>query len=339
MNREKVFGVLAKIENLGDIEIKCDTRVGTDVSWDDLKAYDAVLFRKDNVFRVRVREAYRHAGPWRTNGWMPTAPVRAVPESVTKSSSAPGFGAPTSVQAHVHEELDEWDAQLAMHADPDPLITWALVLVIVVIAKTAVVVPQQSAFVVEQLGKYSRTLEPGIHLLVPVVDHVRSKMDIREQVVGFVLLAATLGRGILRLSERDEVQYFVLALAVVSVAGSGLALLLVTLSGFFGGLGGMMLMATATDLLVIFIALEILSLAVYILTGIRRESKSGACLAMWLPTAPSDAQPSSSEAASMRRSFAASAQRSASTRAHSGFASGSTAARRSTGRRAPSGGR
>jgi len=41
-------------------------------------------------------------------------------------------------------------------------------------------------------------------------------------------------------------------------------------------IGGMMLMATATDLLVIFIALEILSLSVYILTGIRRESKTGA---------------------------------------------------------------
>jgi len=41
-------------------------------------------------------------------------------------------------------------------------------------------------------------------------------------------------------------------------------------------LGGMMLMAMASDLLVIFIALEILSLAVYVLTAIRRESKEGA---------------------------------------------------------------
>ena len=41
-------------------------------------------------------------------------------------------------------------------------------------------------------------------------------------------------------------------------------------------IGGMILMATATDLLVIFIALEILSLSVYILTGIRRESRAGA---------------------------------------------------------------
>ena len=37
-------------------------------------------------------------------------------------------------------------------------------------------------------------------------------------------------------------------------------------------IAGMMLMATATDLLVIFLALEVLSLAVYVLTGIRRDS-------------------------------------------------------------------
>jgi len=42
------------------------------------------------------------------------------------------------------------------------------------------------------------------------------------------------------------------------------------------GIAGMMLMASATDLLVIFLALEILSLAVYVLTGIRRSSEAGA---------------------------------------------------------------
>jgi regulator of protease activity HflC (stomatin/prohibitin superfamily) len=47
------------------------------------------------------------------------------------------------------------------------------------------IVPQASVFVIERLGKYSRTLEPGLHLLVPVLDSVRTKMDIREQVVGF----------------------------------------------------------------------------------------------------------------------------------------------------------
>ena len=40
-------------------------------------------------------------------------------------------------------------------------------------------------------------------------------------------------------------------------------------------IAGMMLMATATDLLVIFLALEVLSLAVYVLTGIRRDSAAG----------------------------------------------------------------
>ena len=58
-------------------------------------------------------------------------------------------------------------------------------LVAVILFKTVRIVPQASVFVIERLGKYSRTLEPGIHLLVPVVDNVRSKMDIREQVVGF----------------------------------------------------------------------------------------------------------------------------------------------------------
>ena len=42
------------------------------------------------------------------------------------------------------------------------------------------------------------------------------------------------------------------------------------------GISGMMLMASATDLLVIFLALEILSLSVYVLTGIRRSSLAGA---------------------------------------------------------------
>jgi aminoglycoside phosphotransferase (APT) family kinase protein len=38
----------------------------------------------------------------------------------------PGFGPPTTVQEHVHEELDAWAEQLALHDDPAPVITWAL---------------------------------------------------------------------------------------------------------------------------------------------------------------------------------------------------------------------
>ena len=39
--------------------------------------------------------------------------------------------------------------------------------------------------VVERLGKYKRTLTPGLNLLVPFVDAVRTKVDMREQVVSF----------------------------------------------------------------------------------------------------------------------------------------------------------
>lgn len=60
-----------------------------------------------------------------------------------------------------------------------------LVLVVVALFKTVRIVPQASVYVIERLGKYNRSLEPGIHLLVPVIDAVRTKTDVREQVVGF----------------------------------------------------------------------------------------------------------------------------------------------------------
>ncbi len=56
-----------------------------------------------------------------------------------------------------------------------------VILVIVVIAKTAVVVPQQSAFVVETLGKYSRTLQAGFHILIPFVERIAYKHTLKEQ--------------------------------------------------------------------------------------------------------------------------------------------------------------
>lgn len=53
-------------------------------------------------------------------------------------------------------------------------------LVILVLAKTAVVVPQQSAYVVERLGKYSRTLRAGFHILVPFVERAAYKHSLKE---------------------------------------------------------------------------------------------------------------------------------------------------------------
>jgi regulator of protease activity HflC (stomatin/prohibitin superfamily) len=55
------------------------------------------------------------------------------------------------------------------------------ILVLIVIAKTALVVPQQSAFVIERLGKYTGTLSAGFHVLVPFVDVIRYRHTLKEQ--------------------------------------------------------------------------------------------------------------------------------------------------------------
>src|SRR6058998_1338188 len=59
------------------------------------------------------------------------------------------------------------------------------VLVLVTLARTVRIVPQARAGVVERLGRYSRTLTPGLAIVVPFVDRVRDMMDLREQVVSF----------------------------------------------------------------------------------------------------------------------------------------------------------
>ncbi|MGL5858538.1 MAG: SPFH domain-containing protein [Angustibacter sp.] len=56
---------------------------------------------------------------------------------------------------------------------------------VVVIARTIRIVPQATAIIVERLGRYSRTLEAGLHLLVPFIDRPRATVDMREQVVSF----------------------------------------------------------------------------------------------------------------------------------------------------------
>ena len=57
------------------------------------------------------------------------------------------------------------------------------VLVLVIIAKTAVVVPQQSAYVVERLGKYSATLDAGFHMLLPFIDRIRYRHSLKEAAI------------------------------------------------------------------------------------------------------------------------------------------------------------
>lgn len=55
--------------------------------------------------------------------------------------------------------------------------------VIITILKTARIVPQRSAFVVERLGRYSRTLEAGFHLLLPFVDRVAYTQTLKEEAI------------------------------------------------------------------------------------------------------------------------------------------------------------
>jgi regulator of protease activity HflC (stomatin/prohibitin superfamily) len=68
----------------------------------------------------------------------------------------------------------------------------ALIAVVVVLlfalllaAKTIRIIPQARAGVVERLGRYSRTLDPGLAIVVPFVDRVKPLIDLREQVVSF----------------------------------------------------------------------------------------------------------------------------------------------------------
>jgi regulator of protease activity HflC (stomatin/prohibitin superfamily) len=59
------------------------------------------------------------------------------------------------------------------------------VLVVGVLARTIRIVPQARAGVIERLGRYNRTLAPGLAIVVPFVDRLRPLIDLREQVVSF----------------------------------------------------------------------------------------------------------------------------------------------------------
>jgi regulator of protease activity HflC (stomatin/prohibitin superfamily) len=60
-----------------------------------------------------------------------------------------------------------------------------VVFVLVTLARTIRVIPQARAGVVERFGRYSRTLNPGLAMVVPFVDRIRRTVDLREQVVSF----------------------------------------------------------------------------------------------------------------------------------------------------------
>ena len=55
--------------------------------------------------------------------------------------------------------------------------------VVIAIVKSAVIVPQRSNFIIERLGKYSRTLDSGFHILIPFVDKVAYRQHLKEEVI------------------------------------------------------------------------------------------------------------------------------------------------------------
>jgi regulator of protease activity HflC (stomatin/prohibitin superfamily) len=70
------------------------------------------------------------------------------------------------------------------------IVLWAVLLVIIVfilvlLFRAIRIIPQANAGVVERLGRYHKTLMPGLNLLIPFIDRVRPLIDMREQVVSF----------------------------------------------------------------------------------------------------------------------------------------------------------
>ncbi|GAB3654537.1 SPFH domain-containing protein [Glycomyces tarimensis] len=89
------------------------------------------------------------------------------------------------------------------------------VFLVIVLARSIRIVPQQWNYIIERLGRYRRTLEPGPRLLVPFVDSVRAKVDLRERVVNFppqpVITADNLGVQI------DTVLYYIITQPTAAV--------------------------------------------------------------------------------------------------------------------------
>lgn len=69
-----------------------------------------------------------------------------------------------------------------------PLLTsfFAILLIIILITYTVRIIPQSNAYVVERLGAYHRTLERGLHFVIPIIDRVAGHVTLKEQVFDFV---------------------------------------------------------------------------------------------------------------------------------------------------------
>ena len=65
------------------------------------------------------------------------------------------------------------------------LLAVLVILAIIIVSKSVALIPQAEAAVIERLGRYSRTVSGQLTLLVPFIDRVRARVDLRERVVSF----------------------------------------------------------------------------------------------------------------------------------------------------------
>ncbi len=57
------------------------------------------------------------------------------------------------------------------------------IIIIVLLIKTAVIVPQRLEYIIERLGKYNKSLSAGFHILIPFLDSVAYKRTLKEEVL------------------------------------------------------------------------------------------------------------------------------------------------------------
>lgn len=77
------------------------------------------------------------------------------------------------------------DADLVRIIVTTVIVLVVIIFVLTILFKSIRIIPQAYAGVVERLGKYHKTLSPGLNILVPLIDRLRPLVDMREQVVSF----------------------------------------------------------------------------------------------------------------------------------------------------------
>ena len=79
-----------------------------------------------------------------------------------------------------------------------------IAIVVILIFSTVKIVPQSYAYVVERIGAYDRTLNVGLHILIPLIDRVSNRVSLKEQVMDFapqpVITKDTLQSSLIQLS-------------------------------------------------------------------------------------------------------------------------------------------